>query len=223
MEKIITGMNRLSAGIISLLLAGVLFFGGALTSEASDVSATDTDDTAIHKIVFVGDSRSVDMFSGTIHEIKGKRKSGIYVYAKDAGNYDYLVWAVNKANMQAGDVLVTWMGCNDRGDFTKYKKYYNKLLKRGIRLIVGTVGFSDDNKLGDEGDVLYYNDTIMRKFNSALTNWAKKKGVKIIALYEYTKKHIKAQSHNGVHYIPKPTQKIWKYILKKVGKILLQT
>ena len=188
-------------------------------SLSSDTSLSASENTTADeplKILFIGDSRAVDMFSAKKHIIKGKVYNNITVYAKDAGNYDYMVKAIKQAGVKNYDVVVTWMGANDRGNFSQYKKYYKALKKKGIRLILCTVGYSDNNRLGDEGDILYYNNEIMKKFNSSLTKWAKNNNVETIDLYKYTLKHVEAQRNNGVHYVPKPTKKIWKYLLKKL-------
>ncbi|MCR5102394.1 MAG: hypothetical protein K6B41_13675 [Butyrivibrio sp.] len=209
-----------SAILLVFIILNILFLKNPIYSSAKSVSYTKKCVDSNTRVLFIGDSRSVDMFSAKKSEIKGKVYNNITVYCKDAGNYDYMVKAIKMAGIKNYDVIVTWMGANDRGDFSKYQKYYKKLLKKNVKLILCTVGYSDDSNLGDEGDRLYYNDYLMCRFNQSLISFAQKNNVKKIDLYSYTRKNIKAEENNGVHYDPKPTKKIWNYIVKKIIKKL---
>ncbi|WP_408071147.1 hypothetical protein [Butyrivibrio sp. JL13D10] len=171
------------------------------------------------KVLFIGDSRTVDMFSADKNEIRGKVYNNITVYAKDGGTYSYMRSTLNRINVKNYDVVVSWMGANDHGNFEKYSSYYKKLKKKTKgHLVLCTIGYSDNNKLGDLGDCLYYNDGIMQRYNKGLTKWAKKNKVETINLYSFTKKHITARSNNGVHYVPSPTVDLWNYTVKQIIK-----
>ncbi len=217
--------------IITLILASFLFAvlalpGTSINAMAKnstiETKAKNSDVLKNKRILFVGDSRTVDMFSAKKTQIRGKVYNNIRVYCKDAGNYSFLVWALNDANIKKYDVIVTWMGANDRGDFSRYQKLYNKLRRKGKKLIVCTVGYSDTEKLTDYGDLNYYNNWIMQDFNRSLKSWAKKNKVDTIDLYAYTLKNVATDGDDGIHYGPKPTTKIWKYVLKKLKKNLKQ-
>ena len=196
---------------MAFILFGILFF----SPDSSFMSKAETDDL---RILFIGDSRTVDMFSSKEHEIKGEEYDNITVYAKDGATYSYMTKTLKKVNVRNYDIVVTWMGTNDHGNFTKYGNYYKKLKKKNVNLLLCTLGYSDNNRLGDEGDHLYYNDGIMQKFNKQLTKWAKKNEVKTINLYSYTKKKLKTRENNGVHYVPCPTTGLWKYTVRQIRK-----
>ncbi len=170
-------------------------------------------------VLFIGDSRTVDMFSAEKSEIRGKVYNNITVYAKDGGTYAYMRDTLKKVNLNKYDVIVSWMGANDHGNFDKYESYYKKLnKKKDLNLVLCTIGYSDNSKLGDLGDCLYYNDGIMQRYNEGLTKWAKKNDVTTIDLYKFTKCNIDARDNNGVHYVPNPTTEIWNYAVKKINK-----
>ncbi len=171
------------------------------------------------RVLFIGDSRTVDMFSAKKSQIKGKVYNNITVYAKDGATYGYMKSTLKKVNLNNFDVVVSWMGANDHGDFSKYSSYYKKLnKKKDLHLVLCTIGYSDNSKLGDLGDCLYYNDGIMQRFNQGLNKWAKKNDVETINLYSYTKKHIAARDNNGVHYVPNPTVRLWNYTVNQIIK-----
>lgn len=214
--------KKLLAGLLTVVISlNILFLLGTgdFTAQAKTAYTTSCI-TSGQRVLFIGDSRTVDLFSSKKHAIKGAVRNNITVYAKDGAGFDYMVDVIDDVGLENFDVVVTWMGANDRGNFSQYRKYYKKLLKTGVRLILCTVGYSDNNKLADEGDELYYNNNIMCRFNTSLKKFAKKYGIETIDLYTYTKKHVAVQSNNGVHYIPKPTKKIWNYTVKKLIKLL---
>ncbi|WP_029323903.1 SGNH/GDSL hydrolase family protein [Butyrivibrio sp. AE3004] len=171
------------------------------------------------KVLFIGDSRTVDMFSAEKSEINGKVYNNITVYAQDGATCGYLKKTLKKVDLKKYDVVVSWMGANDHGNFDKYSSLYKKLnKKKDLNLVLCTIGFSDNGKLGDLGDCLYYNDGIMQRFNKGLNKWAKKNDVETINLYSYTKKHVRARDNNGVHYVPNPTVDLWNYTVKQIIK-----
>ena len=213
---------------VALLLSIILFVSSfavfnlntVITANAAD-SESITEQTIDEnlKVLFIGDSRTVDMFSAKKSEINGKVYDNITVYARDGATYGYFKSILKKVNLKNYDVVVSWMGANDHGHFEKYSSYYKKLnKKKNIHLILCTLGYSDNSKLGDIGDCLYYNDGIMQRFNQGLTKWAKKNKVETINLYSYTKKHIAARENNGVHYVPSPTVELWDYTVLQINR-----
>ncbi len=218
MRKTTEKKGKLISIMAAFMLAVAFYMMGGLTAKAA--AQTTTGIPADKRVVFIGDSRTVDMFSSVKSRINGSFHDNMYVYAKDGGTYTYMVNILNKIHLQKGDILVSWMGCNDHGNFNNYRKCYNKLRKQGITLIVCTLGYSDDSRLVDEGDHLYYNNLTIQGFNRDLVSWAKKKGVKTIDLYKYTVKYIAADEESGIHYNPKPTKRLWKYVVRKVGQLI---
>ena len=73
------------------------------------------------RVLFIGDSRTVDMFSAKKGEINGKVYNNITVYAKDGATYGYLKSTLKKVKLKNYDVVVSWMGANDHGNFEKYR------------------------------------------------------------------------------------------------------
>ncbi len=223
-EKTRVILKKSVATILSLIFCVSILASpkAGFTADAKNEKCSCYTDLCIDKdinVLFIGDSRTVDMFSATKHDIKGKKYNNITVYAQDGGNYDYMKKTLKKVNLKKYDVIVSWMGANDRGNFDKYESYYKKLSrKKDIKLVLCTIGYSDNNKLGDMGDILYYNDYIMQRYNKGLTKWAKKNEVETIDLYKYTKCNVEARANNGVHYVPSPTVKIWNYAVKKINK-----
>ncbi len=215
--------KRVAVVLSTVLLASsfaVLNTDVAISANAkkSEEKVEDTVDDNVRKL-FIGDSRSVDMFSAKKGEINGKVYNNITVYAKDGATYGYLKSTLKKVKLKNYDVVVSWMGANDHGNFEKYQSYYKKLnKKKNLNLILCSLGYSDNRKLGDIGDCLYYNDGIMQRFNQGLNKWAKKNRVETINLYSYTKKHVAAREHNGVHYVPAPTVDLWNYTVRQIGK-----
>ncbi len=196
----------------------ILFTPSALIkAQAKKISYT-TKTVTNARVLFIGDSRTVDMFSGKKTKLKGKVKNNITVYALDGADCADMVQILDDVDLDDYDVVVTWMGTNDKGDFSSYIEPYNRLRKRGIKLILCTVGFTDTSKIEDEEDIEFYSNDLVKQYNSALKKYAQKNGIGIIDLYKYTEHHIRIQSHNGIHYSPKPTKKLWNYIVKKLIK-----
>ena len=212
------------ATLLSLVLALSFFVasGSGILVKAKSIASKEYSAECVDnnvKVLFIGDSRTVDMFSATRSEISGEVYNNITVYAKDGATYGYMKDTLKKVNLKDYDVVVSWMGANEHGHFKKYASYYKKLnKKKGLELVLCTIGYSDNRKLGDLGDCLYYNDGIMQKYNKELNRWAKKNHVKTIDLYSYTKHHIKARDNNGVHYVPNPTVDLWNYTVKQIIK-----
>ncbi len=171
------------------------------------------------RVLFIGDSRTIDMFADSNDEIAGKDcGNGITVYAKHGYGFDYMTGVIGKYGMDNFDVLVTWMGANDHGDFGRYAGYYDEILRSGKKMIVCTVGPTDDEKLvaDDHPD---YENSRMTAFNAELVKWAKENGVKVIDLYGYISSSgsITIDPADGIHYLPRPTTELWNYIVTGIG------
>ena len=109
------------------------------------------------------------------------------------------------------------MGCNDDGNFSNYEVHYNGLLNEGKRLIVCTVGPTNDDCLA-EWDRGYYDNAREIEFNASLVNWANQHGVKVIDLYSYliSTGDVYLNPADGIHYLPQPTTVIWNKILSQL-------
>ena len=170
------------------------------------------------RIIFTGDSRTVDMFYSDRNEIWGEAFDGIPVYCRDACQSDYMINAVNSYGMDNFDTLVTWMGCNDYGNFSPYESFYNNLLQQGKNIVVCTVGPTDNNTLANDFDREYYTNERQVAYNSSLISWANSNNAKIIDLYTYISGNgnLYINPEDGIHYMPQPTTEIWNYILAQI-------
>ena len=178
-----------------------------VTTEAAKESQSQKTPT-YGRILFVGDSRTVDIFSESASELNAYSAGNIIVYARDASNHSYLESTVNSYGMDNFDTLVSWMGANDYGNFSAYEGFYNSILASGKTLILCTVGPTDDNCLAADDRPYYDNERIVA-FNTALNTWASNHGVKVIDLYTYVSGNVTIDSADGIHYGPKPTSNIW--------------
>ncbi|SHN65761.1 Lysophospholipase L1 [Butyrivibrio hungatei DSM 14810] len=167
------------------------------------------------RILFVGDSRTVDMFIATVHDVSGINADGITVYAMDGGGYDYLVETIDAYGMDNFDTLITWLGANDAGNFTPYIGYYNGILENGKRLILCNVGPTDDEHLLDVCIPDYLNEKMLQ-YNQAQAEWAAEHDIKVIDLYTFVSENIGIEEVDGVHYEPKPTTTVWDEIMNNI-------
>ncbi len=167
------------------------------------------------RMLFVGDSRSVDMFDKEESEIMAGKYNGITVYCKNCAQYNDMISWIEHCGMDNFDTLVTWMGCNEHGDFGEYGAYYDSLIAQGKKIVVCTIGPTDDEYLANDFDRTYYVNDLMVKFNNSLTSWAKERGVKIIDLYSYINNSstVYPCSEDGVHFYPQPTTELWELIV----------
>ena len=166
------------------------------------------------RILFVGDSRTVDMFSADRDKILGEVYDGITVYAEDARSYTFLIETMSSAGTENFDTIISWMGCNDYGNFANYQPHYEGLLREGKRLILCTVGPTLDSGLANDFDKTHYLNDFQIAYNSALWTWANANGVKVIDLYSYLANttDVYLDPADGIHYQPKPTGAIWSVI-----------
>jgi hypothetical protein len=184
------------------------------TQPQSQADSQPTGQAAYGRILFVGDSRTVDIFDSESWWMYGEDKGGVTVYCKNAGGYDFFVSSVEEWGVDNFDTLICWMGCNDRGYFGNYENYYNYLLGLGKKIVLCTVGPTDDAHLVGEFDQANYVNSLMISYNNSLWNWASANGVKVIDLYSYLDKNpdIYVDPNDGIHYQPQPTTAIWYYI-----------
>ncbi len=167
------------------------------------------------RILFIGDSRTIDMFADSDETISGAMHDGITVYAKHGYGFDFMKESVNNFGLENFDVLVCWMGANDHGIFDSYANYYSSLLDNGKTIILCTVGPTDDEHLVSY-DHPNYENAMMQKYNESLLSYAKEKGIKVIDLYAYISNNVSIDPADGIHYTPRPTTSIWKYILSSI-------
>ncbi len=171
------------------------------------------------RILFVGDSRTVDMFSADEWELRNLQSDGMSVYCQNSCDFSFLVEVVDEYGVDNFDTLVSWMGCNDRGDFSQYGPYYDQLIAQGKKVVVCTVGPTQDEYLNKgNGDSINYVDANQVKYNDALKAWAKGQGVKVIDLYTFISKSktITISTEDGIHYFPQPTTELWSYVLSSL-------
>ncbi|RKM60594.1 hypothetical protein D6855_07765 [Butyrivibrio sp. CB08] len=174
------------------------------------------------RILFCGDSRTVDMFSESLSEIRNEVHDGITVYCKDECGSTYMVNAVEEYGVDNFDTLVSWMGCNNYGDFSKYGPYYDQLLAQGKKLVLCTVGPTVDEYLSEEFTKKNYTNARQITYNDSLRAWANGKDVKIIDLYSYIydamydSGDIIISPTDGIHYYPQPNNQLWQYIVSNL-------
>jgi hypothetical protein len=190
-----------------------------LTVDSFADEGTDTTGKEYGRILFVGDSRTIDMFADSDDELSAfEAGDDILVYARHGFGFHYLTEVVEMAGIDNFDTLVTWMGANDGGDFSSYRGYYESLLEKGVTIVVCTIGPTYDDRLA-EYDRPYYDNVNMISFNESLVSWAKDRNVRIIDLYKYISDSdsIKIDEADGIHYLPRPTTELWDYIRSELN------
>ena len=168
------------------------------------------------RTLFVGDSRSVALFSANKMHVYGLTRNNTVIYAMGGANVSHMKAILNRVDLNDFDHIVSWMGVNDQGRFGEYKKYYDYLLRRGKKLTLCTVGPTNEDYL-EEGDDVYFSNELVNKYNKALKAYASKRGLNIIDVHGYlTKKKTRYNPSDGVHYLPRPNKKLWQYIVKNI-------
>ena len=162
------------------------------------------------RIVFVGDSRTVDIFDAEAADVYDRNVNGVRVFASNGKGCDYMMQAVHHVEGEF-ETLVTWMGCNDHYNIEQYKSCYEEILSKGINLVICNVGPTKDECL-DEWDSTRYRNEDMVAFNQQITAWANAHGVKVIDMYSYAEANLTIDD-DGIHYSPKATDTIWNYIM----------
>lgn len=163
------------------------------------------------RTVFIGDSRTVDMFEARKSQIKGAVHNHIQVFAKDGGTVQYAQDVITTLDWENYDTVVLWMGANDRGNFKPYEKLYNQLYGLGKRMILCTVGPVNEAVLTDE-DLTFFSNGKIKNYNTNMKKWASAHGVGVVDLYPYIEENVN-YSYDGIHYDPKPTTELWHHIL----------
>ncbi|WP_022760510.1 SGNH/GDSL hydrolase family protein [Butyrivibrio sp. AD3002] len=167
------------------------------------------------RTLYVGDSRSVDLFSATAESVFGEVHNDIVVCALNGANVRFLGEVLDHSDLSDYDMIITWMGANDFGHFKPYIVKYNRLVSKGKKLVVCSVGMTRDAFL-DEGGQPLFNTGVINRFNIQLMDWAgKKKKVKTVSMNDYIANKVSIDSKDGVHYSPKPNKGLWNYILDK--------
>lgn len=186
----------------------------AETATAEQKAAEEPKQKGYGRILLVGDSRSVDMFTGDAGEVYGAVYDGITVYCRDAEGFNFLREAVGAHGIDNFDTLLTLMGCNSYGDFSEYGPYYDSLIEQGKTIVVCTVGPTADQYLASEFDKTHYENVRQVQFNNSLVAWANERGVKVIDLYSYinNSSSIIISEADGIHFFPQPTTELWNYI-----------
>ena len=173
-------------------------------------------DAGYGRILFVGDSRTIDMFADSDAEIRGENHDGIVVFAGHGRGSDYLEEVLKNYDPGEYDTLVSWMGANDRGHFSGYEELYENCLANGKTVVVCTVGTQDSSYL-KECDIEDFADEKLQSFNRKLTDWAGEQNVRVIDLYSFTRDNITVDPADGIHYLPRPTNAIWNHILAELS------
>ncbi len=187
--------------------------------EQDAVSGQEEDsDTGPQRVLFIGDSRTIDMFADSNDELTGyDGGDDIVVYARHGYGFDYMKDVISSYGTENFDMLVTWMGANDGGEFQRYGSYYDELLSRGVKLKVCTVGPTNDGNLV-AGDHPNYENSRMQAFNTELVKWAGRNNIEVIDLYNYIgdSATISIDPADGIHYLPRPTTELWQYIVSRI-------
>ena len=205
-----------------IIMTAVLRRNTATGSEAvsSHAEQQDPGTPGPQRILFIGDSRTIDMFADSDDEISGLDSGdGITVSAKHGGKFAYMTEAVARYGVDKFDVLVTCMGANDDGDFQNYEIYYDGLLSQGKKLIVCTVGPTNDEDLFVDNIPRYLNKNMV-SFNGSLTAWAEKNDIEVIDVYGFINdsQSIKIDPDDGIHYLPRPTSELWDFIAENINQ-----
>lgn len=172
------------------------------------------------RMLFIGDSRTVDIFTEEKDKLLGETHDGICVYCMDGAQFKFMTDSIDGYGIDNFDTLVSWMGCNEFGDFSQYGPYYDGLLEKGKQLVVCTVGPTKDECLLDDLDYLYYPNANQIAYNNSLKAWAEGAGVRVIDLYTFidSTDTIYQDPQDGIHYFPKPNPELWNKILSELGK-----
>lgn len=196
--------------IVTIAVSHLLSRGN--TAGGSADSGTSAAPVVTGRVIFVGDSRTIDMFADSDDPIDGAVHDGIIVHARHGHAVDYFKSVMESVKPVAGDMVVSFMGANDRGAFGPYGEIYNSLLAQGVKLVVCTIGPCATGAGYDNQYYDAYHNIKMTTFNEQLVPWANTNGVPVIDTYSYIWNNIKIDP-DGIHYLPRPTTALWQYIL----------
>jgi len=167
------------------------------------------------RTLFIGDSRTLDMFTSKPGKHYGRVHNGMVVFALDGATARDMTNILNRVDLGDYDRIVSWMGANDYGHFEHYQNYYDKLLKKHKKLILCTVGQSNDDCL-PERDSVYFGNCVISSFNKKLKQYAKQHKLTVINVSKAVSKYTTIDGADGLHYSPKPNKKLWKYFVKQI-------
>ena len=186
--------------------------------ETVPASGEEKTEGAYGRILFVGDSRTIDMFYDSDENIYGEMHDGIAVYGGHGRKLDFMKEAVSEYGYDNFDTLVSWMGANEAGSFEGYGEFYEDVMSHGKNLVVCTVGPTNGEFLDYEYEGPHYLDDLMSEYNDSLTRWAAGCGVRVIDLYRFIKdsKTVTLDPVDGIHYLPRPTLEVWEHILEQL-------
>ena len=171
------------------------------------------------RILYVGDSRTIDMFEDSDKNIYNEVHDGIVVYGGHSQGLHFMDIAVEFYGMNNFDTLLSSMGGNENGNFEKYPEFYEKLIEQGKNVIVCTVGPTDESYL-QGSDIENYPNELIDKYNEALLEWAGENGIKVIDINGFIKESetVNPDPEDGIHYLPRPTTELWEFILSEIDK-----
>ena len=167
------------------------------------------------RILFIGDSRTVDMlFNDNDGIIINELYDDIVVYARHGHGFNYLKETIEEYGLNSFDTLISWMGANDKGIFDEYELYYEYLLSLNKNIILCTVGPTKDEYL-ESND---YSNNNMKKYNESLINFSNKYNIHVIDLYSYIIDNQILIKDDGIHYLPKTNYQLLGYIVGDIEK-----
>lgn len=211
-------MNNINKGKALITVRGTSGYSGLVTFKYNiGTKALQIVPLPGKKVMFVGDSRTIDMFSSSDSLYSGVVRDSITIYAKNGAGFGFFNNVISTCNEDDFDILVVWMGANDRGKFENYKAPYKKLLDKGKTLVLCTAGPTNNYALEGE-DSWRCSEANIKAYNAALESWAKDNNVDVIDLYSYINKNISIGG-DGLHYTPQPTTRIWDKILSELTQM----
>lgn len=165
--------------------------------------------------IFVGDSRMVGMYQTVA-------PGDTLFLAKVGCGYSWLSASAGvklkyylNANPKVKVVLA--YGVNDLGNIDQYITYYQSLISLypDTEFYIMSVNPVDDEYLKQNKPISYQwvNDTLICQFNKKMKTAFKKK---YIDTYSYLKKQ-GFSSNDGVHYTEETYQKLYTYLISKIG------
>ena len=182
------------------------------------------------KCLFVGDSRTIDMFYDSDDTISKEIHDNITVYAKHGYGLSFMEESIEDMGMENFNVLMVWLGGNKwDGEAPDYEQKFEELQAEGKQIIICTVGPCDDNAVSDEDKANDYQTSYAIEFNNEIKEWAGNHNAQIIDTYTFIVGKLQdgsltydTRGATGIHYLQngkQPTTIIWDYILGRAGAI----
>ena len=168
--------------------------------------SVDTAEKTDKKYIFVGDSRTVGM------SMSVSTSDTLFIGKISTG----LTWLEASASSQVRDLLNTYgplkvvfgFGINDLANIDHYISYYKQLIDDYPD---STFYFMSVNPIS-HGNA-YVNDSGIKSFNTKLK---KAFGKRYIDTYSYLVKN-GYSTFDGIHYMPETYQKIYNFVISKIG------